>query len=258
MVSIKKNLEIWDSKEHWDQGVKGNGQSLNHGEKWSLAWGGSDDQWNVTLYPRLHRLLPAENVLEIGAGHGRWSEYLLAFSKQLYLVDLSGNCLDFCRKRFASFDQVSYHKTGGAILDGIEDNSIDFIFSFDSLVHADREVIESYIFEIKRVLKQDGHAFIHHSNYLQYMEEGYEYSHMRDPTVSAELFRDYCKKAGIACLLQELVPWSMENLNDNKFIDAFSLLCLTTQTEETIVKHNQLFIQEQGAANFIHQYYGSE
>lgn len=48
--------------------------------------------------------------------------------------------------------------------------------------------------------------------------------------------------------LKELAPWIRENLKDNKFIDAFSLLHLAEQSEETIVKINSIFIQEQGEA----------
>ena len=43
------------------------------------------------------------------------------------------------------------------------DASIDFAFSFDSLVHAEANILESYISELARVLKANAIAFIHHS-----------------------------------------------------------------------------------------------
>ena len=46
----------------------------------------------------------------------------------------------------------------------VADRSVDFAFSFDSLVHADAEVLDAYAAELARTLAPDGVAFIHHSN----------------------------------------------------------------------------------------------
>jgi len=258
MVSIKKNNEIWDSPEHWDKGSLGSCGGLEHGEKWSCSWGDSATQWSISLYPRIKKFLPAENILEIGAGHGCWSEYLLRNCEQLFLNDISENCLNYCRQRFSQNDNVSYYKTEGERLSGIKDNSIDFVFSFDSLVHADIRVMESYITEINRVLKDGGYAFIHHSNLKQYGGERYENSHMRDPSVSAELVRDGCKNAGIACLIQEVIPWTYENLTDGKYIDALSTIHSSNSRTKTKIIENPLFVKEQEIATFIYSFYSKD
>jgi hypothetical protein len=52
----------------------------------------------------------------------------------------------------------------GRSLDMIEDESIDFVFSFDSLVHADSGTVRSYMLQIARKLRFSGTGFIHHSN----------------------------------------------------------------------------------------------
>ena len=258
MVSIKKNVEIWDSADHWDNGSLGSGGGLEHGEKWSRSWGDSATQWSISLYPRIKKYLPAESVLEIGAGHGRWSEYLLRYCDQLHLNDISNNCLNYCRQRFVQNDNVSFYKTEGAKLTEIKDNSIDFVFSFDSLVHADLGVIESYIAEINRVLKKGGHAFIHHSNFHQYGDVDYEHNHMRDPTVSAKLFRECCENVGMNCLIQEIIPWKQENLIDEKYIDTISILQSSDNKVETIIKENKLFVQEQEIAQSIYALYNND
>ena len=46
----------------------------------------------------------------------------------------------------------------------VEDGSVDFAFSFDSLVHAEADVLGAYLGELARKLKPDGVGFIHHSN----------------------------------------------------------------------------------------------
>ena len=61
----------------------------------------------------------------------------------------------------------------GRSLDMIEDGSVDFAFSFDSLVHADAEVIAGYLRELERKLAPEGVGFVHHSNagrYRRYFE----------------------------------------------------------------------------------------
>ena len=46
----------------------------------------------------------------------------------------------------------------------VDDESIDFAFSADSLVHADLDVIAAYLSELARTLRPNGVGFIHHSN----------------------------------------------------------------------------------------------
>ena len=46
----------------------------------------------------------------------------------------------------------------------VEDGSIDFVFSFDSLVHVEADVLDAYLDQLARKLTPDGVGFIHHSN----------------------------------------------------------------------------------------------
>ena len=52
----------------------------------------------------------------------------------------------------------------GKSLPFIPTNSIDFIWSFDSFVHMEKDVISSYFQEFARVLKPNERAIIHHHN----------------------------------------------------------------------------------------------
>jgi len=52
----------------------------------------------------------------------------------------------------------------------IQDKSIDFVFSFDSLVHAEAKVIEAYLNQLAMKLSQNGIGFIHHSNLGKYQQ----------------------------------------------------------------------------------------
>ncbi len=68
------------------------------------------------------------------------------------------------KKRFISNDNIEYHINDGKSLEQIQDESIDFAFSFDSLVHAESDVIQAYLEQLGKKLKPDGVGFIHHSN----------------------------------------------------------------------------------------------
>ena len=59
----------------------------------------------------------------------------------LTIVDLNQNCIDVCKQKFAAFENIEYHVNDGKSLSMIPENSIDFIFSHDSLVHAELDVI---------------------------------------------------------------------------------------------------------------------
>ena len=49
-----------------------------------------------------------------------------------------------------------------------DDNSVDLVFSFDSLVHVEREVMQSYLAALTRCLKPGRFAFLQHSNLGMY------------------------------------------------------------------------------------------
>jgi hypothetical protein len=138
------------------------------------------------------------------------------------------------------------------------DESIDFVFSFDSFVHMKREVVEAYLGELATKLKIGGKGFIHHSNLGEYahsMRERLPQSirkllsktkildseHRRTPTMSAELFRELCAQHGLHCLSQELINW-----RGTRLIDCFSWFTRTDSKEQsaTQVLRNPNFMRE--------------
>jgi len=52
--------------------------------------------------------------------------------------------------------------TDGA-LSFIENNSVDYIWSYDVFVHINPTDVEKYIIEFSRILKPHGYGIIHHS-----------------------------------------------------------------------------------------------
>ena len=122
----------------------------------------------------------------------------------------------------------------------IPEGSIDFVFSFDSLVHAESDVIESYLIQIAQKLKPGGVGFIHHSNLGEFSvsshwiekmpnklrrsltQKGFlDRDHWRAHSMTAQRFEEYCAGTGLHCIGQELVNWGTR-----KLIDCFSTLTL--------------------------------
>ena len=216
MPGIEQNEKMWSSDQHWS----------NAGDEWSETWGGPLAQWRGTIAPRIDSFLPARTILEIAPGHGRWTQFLKDECERLIAVDLVEDCVAACRTRFAEASHVEFHTNDGKSLDVVDDRSVDLAFSFDSLVHADIEVLRAYLRELARTLTHDGVAFIHHSNLgdhrlffalldriparlrdplVQRFSLGSR--HWRDPGVTAGKVEEACNAVGLTCIRQELVNW---------------------------------------------------
>jgi SAM-dependent methyltransferase len=190
------------------------------GEEWSNNWGGTDNLWYGTLMPRIGPLLGPIRVVELGPGYGRLTAYLKNHCSSLVLVDIASNCIEFCRRRFAKDTHLEYFMNDGRSLPFVADATIDFIFSFDSLVHADLSVMTAYLTEIERVLRPGGRAVLHHSNLAAVLEtQSKGNNHLRARDVSAERVRVMAARLKtLECRTQELVSWD----KSSRLIDCIS------------------------------------
>lgn len=207
MNSVEWNHQFWSSYD-WTGG----------GDEWSEVWGGSDVLWWGSLFPRLHRFLPTGTLLEIAPGHGRITRFLKDWCDRLIGVDLVPRCVEACRQRFAQDSHLSFHVNDGLTLPMVADRSIDFAISFDSLVHAEIEVVEAYLHELGRTLQPNGLALLHHSNLAALRVGGelpFENRHGRAESVSAAEVSGLCPDAGLACIGQEIVNWGRDELTDS-------------------------------------------
>jgi methyltransferase family protein len=216
----------------------------NAGEEWSAPWGTSKAQWFGAILPRIRDCLPAGTILEIAPGFGRWTHYLKDYCQELWVVDRASDCIDACRRRFAGDLHVKCYLNDGLSLRMIPDESLDFVFSFDSFVHTDRHIVEAYLRELGTKLKIGGRGFIHHSNFGQYAGSLRErvpdvlakplikmkildWEHHRNPSMNADLFRALCAQNGLHCVSQELVNW-----RGRRLIDCFTLFTRSDPAKE--------------------------
>lgn len=228
------------------------------GEEWSAPWGNSAAQWTEAILPRIRDCLPAETILEIGSGFGRWTQYLKDQCHELWAVDRAERCIAESRRRFAGDAHVRCVVNDGRSLSILPDASIDFVFSFDTFVHARPDVVEANLRELGKKLKIGGKGFIHHSNFGDYSKSLFyrvppavnkflrkmriaDWTFNRDPEMTAQMFRQLCERHGLHCLSQELINW-----RGRRLLDCLSLFVRdpSPQKVETRIIRNPNFMRE--------------
>lgn len=216
MATIEENLLEWNKLKHG-------------GDVWSAPWGGADMEWNFVILPRIHHFVPAETILEIGPGTGRWTQFLAKLCKRLILVELCPKNIDFCKERFKGYSHITYHVNDGRSLGMVPDGAIDFAFSYGSLVHAEEDIVSEYLSQLAKKLKRNGAGFIGHSNagaykiyYNTYARLMYkilrgkardifaklgllELHYWRAYSMTWDKFKMCAENAGLKCVSQELI-----------------------------------------------------
>lgn len=139
-------------------------------ERYGYAWGDpekSDDPLGnyLSIKRKLESLItPQSTVLELGTLNGKWTRYLLN-AKHVICVDINTEFPKWISERYSKYlAKISFYITQGNELAGIAENSVDFVFSIDTLVRVEKESIQAYLYEIKRVLQPKGIAILHLPN----------------------------------------------------------------------------------------------
>lgn len=143
--------------------------SIKRGETASEVYGmhwGDPKVKPFLAYVRDHWCAPYVNqnhtAMEIGPGGGRWTRYLLGFDK-LITVDYHKELLEELDKSYRAPHLHLLHNNGSDF-PGVEENSIDFIFSFGVFVHIDVDIINQYLGNMKKVLKPGGNIILQYSD----------------------------------------------------------------------------------------------
>ncbi len=143
------NYVTWNFLYNWSR----------YGEEWTKSEVWKKALVDEIIYPNINK---DSNVLEIGPGGGRWTEYLAKKARRLILADISPKCIKICKRRFKNCTNIDYFATDGQDLSFILDDSIDFIWSFDAFVHISPGDTALYIKEFRRILKDGAKGVVHH------------------------------------------------------------------------------------------------
>lgn len=102
-------------------------------------------------------------VLEVGSLSGKWTQYMLN-AKKIIAVDINNYFVEFLKNKFKNAPNIDFYITTGHELNGIAENSVDLIFSIDTMIRIKEKYIRNYIKEISKVLVVGGVAILHLPN----------------------------------------------------------------------------------------------
>jgi SAM-dependent methyltransferase len=241
MPTLAENKSYWDSVFEWQYA----------GDEWSEWWSTPQAQWAGCLYPRIFPFLKGR-ILEIAPGYGRWTQFLRHYCTSLIGVDLATACVSECRSKFKNDPRLQFETGDGRKLSMVTDASIDFAFSFDSLVHAEADILESYASELARVLKPNAIAFLHHSNLASLAEHSIwdrlkrrwsgvqTLGGWRGYSMSAKAMRQFAERVGMSCAQQELIPWGPGYPG---LLDCMSTI-INAPSQPCVIIENRRFMEE--------------
>ena len=245
--SVAWNEKTFCNPEEWTR----NGDNWTFHAEFS---GQPYEKWKQSVVKRFldPYLGPDVDVLEIAPGYGRWTEFMVGHSRSLVLVDLVANSIDVCRERFGSHPEVSFIANDGRSLP-VAGESVDLIWSFGSFVHIDPKDIDSYLAEIRRVLRPGGRYVIHHSGWPEWSRRLVPVTrHLGRPgrvlqrllaksvgglatlrvAMSPELFTSLAQKHDL-CVDEHIRIWGDGNEFGLAFRDLISLGCRRQEREPT-------------------------
>jgi ubiquinone/menaquinone biosynthesis C-methylase UbiE len=171
-------------------------------EKWTyLFW--SDG----CLFRQYFDQLDLDVVIELACGHGRHAEMIRSKVGKLYLIDFLEENIAFCRNRLAGNPHFEFIKNDGFSFRPIEANSVTSIFCYDAMVHFSSDIVGSYLADAHRVLKSQGLALFHHSNYAAPPDRHYGLNPHARNHMTKELFESLATSAGMSIVASQSMRW---------------------------------------------------
>ena len=164
--------------------------------------------WNEsTIFRRLFENLDLSQVVELAVGHGRHAELVAARADEVVVMDVFEENLNFCRKRLKHFNNIKFQKCEGANFDGVGDDWATSIYCYDAMVHFSPDIVESYLNDTYRILKPDGMALYHHSNYPATKEQHYGQNPHARNRMTKELFGSLCEQSNLRVIESIVIDW---------------------------------------------------
>jgi 2-polyprenyl-3-methyl-5-hydroxy-6-metoxy-1,4-benzoquinol methylase len=133
---MAETLDVYLTNLETSRGLPGRTSVARNREKWTdYDWRGAGEEWNVS--PEWKRALiddvlvkyidPGKDILEVGPGAGRWTEWLVKLARSVVAVDVSEKCIEMCEQRFKGCTNVRFFLNNGCGLPFLGDRSIDYI-----------------------------------------------------------------------------------------------------------------------------------
>lgn len=170
-------------------------------------------------FKKMFNTLDLSDVIELACGRGRHVPRYIEESKAVTLVDILQQNIDYCRKRFKAYENISYYCNNGYNLEKLDSNRYTSIFCYDAMVHFEMMDIYEYLKDMYRVLAPAGRVLIHHSNQTSDYKASFANAFAGRNFMSRELFAYLSYRAGFEVIAQKDIDW-----NGVKALDCITLL----------------------------------
>ncbi len=144
---------------------------------------------HVVRYEAATELVKGKVVLDIASGSGYGSAFLGESAKRVYGVDVDKDAIAYAKKNYASTNVEFILGDGTKI--PLEDNAVDIVVSFETIEHI--EDYETFMREVKRVLKDDGLLILSTPNDVEFPETNHFHIHEFEQKELEKLVAKYFK-----------------------------------------------------------------
>jgi len=100
------------------------------------------------------------SILEIGSYDGYFIKDYFDF-KKIICADVFKESGEFILEHFPNHRDITFVLLNGENLNNIPNDSVDFIYSMDSLTRVPVKVIENYLIDFGKVVRDKGEIFVH-------------------------------------------------------------------------------------------------
>lgn len=113
----------------------------------------SYEHWHRYLYAT--QFVKGKNVLDIACGEGYGSDLLAQTAKTVTGIDISPETIDFAKAKYKK-ENLSFIEGSVGKIPVNGEKVFDVVVSFETIEHVDALMQESFLKEVKRLLKDDG------------------------------------------------------------------------------------------------------
>ncbi len=173
------------------------------------------EQWEKIFKPFVGNI-GGDVLVDLATGRGRWVDLFKNNFNTVVGVDVNNENIIYCNDKFLSNSNIRFLLNDGFNIP-LDTNSVDYVYCADAMVHFDIDVVVSYLKETKRILKDGGHAFFHHSN-LSNLSKSIDINIELNPHwrnfMSKEMFENISLKHGLEVVKQQVIDWGgVKNLD---------------------------------------------
>lgn len=171
-------------------------------------------------------------VLDYGCGSGYGTSLLSHYFKRAFGVDVSTETIDFCKKNYNK-ENLEFSVLD-PFLQPFPNNSFDFIFSFQVFEHVPLDQVETYVKNVKNMLKPNGKAIIttpncnnYHNNFSGNVFHVKEYSMSELEQIFSKHIKDVSVLA-VEDVLSTRINHIVRKKGKNSFISKLISKIITT------------------------------